>query len=648
MALTAEEQLFLELTNRARLDPLGEAALYGIDLNEDLAPGTITGDAKQVVAYNPDLDQAATGHSLWMLQTSTFSHTGRNGSSLQDRLNETNYVFENAYGWGENLSLFQHPSQPINPALSPELHHKNLFKSESHRVNTMREFYQEAGFSIEAGTFNGNHATVATQNYAFSGTNNFLTGVVYHDQDNNDFYSIGEGRSGISFAAQGSSTSTSAAGGYTLEVTPGSAVTVTFQQGKTATVDMSQGNVKLDFVNGDLLLSSGTLDLGAGITRAKLLGVADLDLTGTDTHDRLTGNKGDNIIRGGAGYDTIIAGEGNDIVHGGDGRDVIYLNQGNDTFFDTTQGGYNGADVVFAGLGNDTIQGGNGQDTYYGEDGNDVIFGRLGDDVIFGGTGADTIHGNEGNDRVHGGDGRDTVYLGQGNDTFFDTPQGGFNGTDTVFAGLGDDTIQGGNGNDIYRGEGGNDVIFGRLGNDMIFGGDQFDTIYGGEGNDTIDGGFGRDVIFMNQGDDTYIDNAQGGDLGVDTVFAGLGNDTIQGGGGNDRFFGEAGADVIFGGLGNDLINGGTGADTLTGGAGQDTFVFKVGDGADHITDFAVGIDTLQLDDALTGGNQNAANVVATYASVAGNSVIFDFGGTTIQLEGVSSTNGLADDLTFF
>jgi hypothetical protein len=33
---TAQEQLFLELVNRARMDPLGEAARFGCDLNAGL------------------------------------------------------------------------------------------------------------------------------------------------------------------------------------------------------------------------------------------------------------------------------------------------------------------------------------------------------------------------------------------------------------------------------------------------------------------------------------------------------------------------------------------------------------------------------------------------------------------------------------
>ena len=42
---TAYEQYFLELVNRARANPGGEAARLGIDLNQGLAAGTISATA---------------------------------------------------------------------------------------------------------------------------------------------------------------------------------------------------------------------------------------------------------------------------------------------------------------------------------------------------------------------------------------------------------------------------------------------------------------------------------------------------------------------------------------------------------------------------------------------------------------------------
>ena len=51
-ANSAQEQLMLELINRARMNPAAEAARQGIDLNQGLAPGTISAAPKQVLAMN--------------------------------------------------------------------------------------------------------------------------------------------------------------------------------------------------------------------------------------------------------------------------------------------------------------------------------------------------------------------------------------------------------------------------------------------------------------------------------------------------------------------------------------------------------------------------------------------------------------------
>ncbi|MGC9371516.1 MAG: calcium-binding protein [Paracoccaceae bacterium] len=321
----------------------------------------------------------------------------------------------------------------------------------------------------------------------------------------------------------------------------------------------------------------------------------------------------------------------------------------------------------------DTITGGDGNDSFAGGIGRDRIFGRLGADLLSGGVQADTLDGGEGNDTLIGGFGRDKAFMGAGDDLFRDNGQGGDLGRDTVTGGTGNDTIQGGNGNDDFRGGTGHDLIFGRKGSDRLEGsrgadtldggdgndtltggvGDDLlrsgrgdDTLDGGDGNDRLNGGRGRDLVFMGAGDDLYIDNAQGGDLGRDTVYGGAGNDTVQGGNGNDTFRGEAGNDRLFGRLGDDLIAGGAGRDTLTGGDGADTFVFSDGDGADRVTDFTTGTDVLRLDAGLWAGTLSAAQVVMQFASVQGGKVVFDFGGgDTLTLEGLSATAGLEGDL---
>jgi VCBS repeat-containing protein len=109
-------------------------------------------------------------------------------------------------------------------------------------------------------------------------------------------------------------------------------------------------------------------------------------------------------------------------------------------------------------------------------------------------------------------------------------------------------------------------------------------------------------------------DNVSGLD-GNDELHGGNGNDSLLGGDGTDRLFGDNGDDRLDGGAGNDVLSGGAGNDWLTGGAGSNTFIFGKSGGADVVTDFKVGIDHLQLDDALTV--KSAASIDFDHAEVS-------------------------------
>jgi len=361
-------------------------------------------------------------------------------------------------------------------------------------------------------------------------------------------------------------------------------------------------------------------------------GGGDDSLYGEDGDDTIWGGEEHDHIDGGTGFDTIHAGTGNDTVLGGNGRDVVYLEDGDDVFEDNDQNDTWGRDAVYGGAGNDSIAAGGGRDTLYGEDGDDTIWGGYENDYIDGGIGADTIYGGFGHDIVLGGNGRDVVYLGNGNDVFEDNAQNDTWGRDRVYGEVGNDRLVGAGGKDSLDGGDGNDTLWGGeedddltggSGADSLDGGIGFDTIYGGTGNDTVAGGNGRDVIDLGDGDDRFEDNDQ--------------NDTW-------------GRDVVNGGAGNDTFVMDGGADTITGGADADTFIFTSGDiGQDLITDYTVGQDALQLDDALWGGNRSVAQVLADFADDSTGTVIFDFGNDNmITLQGVGTLTGLSADISIF
>jgi len=415
MTITAAEQLLIELINRARLDPLAEAARFGIDLNAGLSPGTLASGSRQVLAPNAALNAASESHSSWMLATNTFSHTGEGGSTPRQRIEAAGYTLTGSWSTAENIAWWG-TTGALNLNTAIVAHHQGLFESAGHRLNILNDRFREVGVAQVEGNFTSGgrtfNASMLTEKFAVSGSSVFLTGVVYDDYDANLFYSIGEGRGGAIFAAQGKSAASLAAGGYSLALTAGTAVPVTLTAPGGAViqfaVDLSGGNAKVDLLSSTMLASSADLTLISGINRAMLLGTADLRLTGSDGDDRLIGNSGANVIYGGAGADVILAGGGDDIVYGGTGRDRVLLQAGNDIFYDTGQGGYDGSDVVF---------GGNGRDTIHGSSGNDRYFGDAGNDVIYGGGGNDRLSGGPGYDRLYGGAGNDTFIFNKGDDS---------------------------------------------------------------------------------------------------------------------------------------------------------------------------------------------------------------------------------------
>jgi Ca2+-binding RTX toxin-like protein len=347
-APSAAEQLMLELMNRARLDPVAEAARYGLS-SASVSPGQ-----KQPLAFNLDLIDAARSHTQWMVSNGVLSHTGSGGSSPGDRMQAAGYSFSGSWTWGENVA---YSGGTVNSA--PESHHGLFFNSSGHRANILNDSFKEAGVGIL-----GSGRVFTTEDFARSGTGSFVTGVAYRDSDKNAFYSIGEGDGGLNVQLlRGSSalasTATWDSGGYSLMTTATGEITVKFSGGSLAgpvgaTIAMGSVNAKVDLVNGRKVLSSVDATLWGDTLNLKLLGINGTDGTGNAANNVIGGNKGDNTLRGL---------DGNDILRGQDGDDSLIATAGDDRL--------NG------GAGNDTLNGGAGSDRFVfaGSFGNDVING---------------------------------------------------------------------------------------------------------------------------------------------------------------------------------------------------------------------------------------------------------------------------------
>jgi Ca2+-binding RTX toxin-like protein len=341
--LTVYDQLLLELVNRARLDPVTEANRLGIGLNADLPFAIIDGSAKQPLAPDELLSTAASDHSLWMLDTDTFSHQGVGGSSPGDRMTAAGYVFTGSWTWGENIAWSGTTGTPNVEAYTKQLH-DNLFRSAGHRVNLLDDTYREVGIGVESGAFTSGGTTfnsvMATENFATSGSDVYVTGVVITDADGDNFYDIGEARAGIwvSVSAGGvvaGTDDTGTAGGYAVSAAGGT-LDVQFSGGDllssvSVTVEAGARNAKVDLLGASEILSSANTTLGLGAIDLVLLGVAALSGTGNDSANHLVGNRAANVLAGAGGNDTLTGGAGRDVLTGGEGADWFDFNARSET-----------------------------------------------------------------------------------------------------------------------------------------------------------------------------------------------------------------------------------------------------------------------------------------------------------------------------
>ena len=174
-ANSAQEQLMLELINRARMNPAAEAARQGITLNQGLAPGTISTAPKQVLAMNDFLVLSADRHSNWMLVNDVFNHnetagtSGFTGVTPSSRMTAAGYVFAGpAFSSGENIS-WTGTTGTLNATTAIIAQHRSLFLSAGHRTNMLDDDFREAGIGQQLGVFTSGgtnyNASMVTQNY---------------------------------------------------------------------------------------------------------------------------------------------------------------------------------------------------------------------------------------------------------------------------------------------------------------------------------------------------------------------------------------------------------------------------------------------------------------------------------------------------
>jgi len=261
-------------------------------------------------------------------------------------------------------------------------------------------------------------------------------------------------------------------------------------------------------------------------------------ITGTDGNDTLTGNGGNDLIKGGLGNDTLVVTPGYDQLVGGAGNDTYLVN-----------GGYMGIHTTIDDQGGSTerntlliTDGSAESDLWFSKDGNNLRIDNtdLGEvitvkDWFTNPSSVVVAHGNADGSAVKVLDTRglkdlatltgsarsaadldpDTASLIQSiqrNLWSNATPISGGPSTPPVNVEVGtdaDDTFVGTNGADSLVGMGGNDFLWGGLGNDTLIGGTGSDTMIDQGGSDLY-------VVGRNDGMEFLSDTGLAGE--VDTL----------------------------------------------------------------------------------------------------------------------------------
>jgi uncharacterized protein YkwD len=272
-APTDQEQYMLEQINQARMNPQAAAvsvtsnltpdvsatvAYYGVNLNAT-EQAIASAPAKPPLAWNPDLAAAAQAHSQDMATNQFQSHTGSDGSTPDQRMQQAGYT--NASSTGENAFAY---ATSIDEAMQAFLIDWGV-SDQGHRRNILQpdvsssDAYQSVGIGIASTTNNSTVGPlVITQDFGSQPNQPAeLVGVAYYDNQDTGMYEIGEGQGGVKIDAtnlatgQTTSTQTWSTGGYQIALCPGQYQITASVNGtvfQTLPVTIGTQNVEQDFV----------------------------------------------------------------------------------------------------------------------------------------------------------------------------------------------------------------------------------------------------------------------------------------------------------------------------------------------------------------------------------------------------------------
>jgi hypothetical protein len=232
---TGEEQLYIELINRARANPSAEgarlaastdldvvAAMTFFNVNKTMMQSEFTAlPVTPPLAPNASLTTSARGHSLWMFNTATQAHNQSATNTPATRITATGYAWssigENIYAYSKS-TWFGHAGFQVDWGGGGT---GGMQAGRGHRLAIHSPALREIGVGVQLGTNGPVGPQLVTQDFGLQFSSpTFGTGVAYYDLNGNNFYDSNEGISGLTVNIAGASQycTTAIGGGWAVPV----------------------------------------------------------------------------------------------------------------------------------------------------------------------------------------------------------------------------------------------------------------------------------------------------------------------------------------------------------------------------------------------------------------------------------------------
>lgn len=244
------------VTNNLNPDTLATVNYYGVDLNA-VNRQISSIPSRPPLAWNDNLAQAAQWQSQDQANSGVQSHTGTDGSTIDQRLNRFGYDnrrvdAENAYAYAQSVD---HALEAflIDWGVADQGHRKNIMQPDQ-----SQPAYRSVGIGIVQTDKSNIGPMVITQDFGRTyDSSPYLLGTVYQDLTHDNFYQPGDGLGNVTVTATNRQTGASSsvqtwdAGGYQMRLTPGTyeiQATLNGQVIGNQTVQIDSENVQADFV----------------------------------------------------------------------------------------------------------------------------------------------------------------------------------------------------------------------------------------------------------------------------------------------------------------------------------------------------------------------------------------------------------------